>query len=258
MARLPRHMVVGLPQHVIQRGNNRLPCFAAASDYHFYKECLEEACEKHGCQVHAYVLMPNHTHLLITPTTETGVALVMQSVGRRYVQRFNATYQRTGTLWEGRYHATLVESERYLLACHRYIELNPVRAFLARRARDYPWSSHRANAFGEVDQIVTPHAEYDRLGRTGAARRAAYRNLFGDVLTDDELTVIRDATNRGWVLGSERFRSDVAKQLDRPTEPSWLPKYQQSERHSDQLSVNRPSIRRNKMIRVRSNDHDRL
>jgi putative transposase len=217
-------MVPGLPQHVIQRGNNRSPCFAAASDYRFYLDCLETACERHDCRVHAYVLMTNHVHLLVTPSTELAVARVMQSVGRRYVQRFNATYQRTGTLWEGRYRATLVEADRYLLACHRYIELNPVRARLARQPLEYPWSSHRANAFGDRDRLVSPHAEYDRLGHNRVTRHAAYRNLFGDVLTDDDLAAIRDATNRGWVLGGDRFREEVATLLERRTEPSWVPK----------------------------------
>ena len=128
MARLPRYAAVGVPQHVIQRGNNRSAVFAAESDYLFFRECLVAACMLHECELHAYVFMTNHSHLLMTPWTAGAVSSVMQDVGRRYVKRFNATYQRTGTLWEGRYRATLVDHESYLFTCYRYIELNPVRA----------------------------------------------------------------------------------------------------------------------------------
>jgi putative transposase len=128
MARLPRYVLPGQPQHVIQRGNNRGVTFFADEDYSFYLDRLKEACTKHGCAVHAYVLMTNHVHLLLTPDTSSSIAKVMQSVGRRYVQHINYTYRRTGTLWEGRYKATLIDSEQYLLTCSRYIELNPVRA----------------------------------------------------------------------------------------------------------------------------------
>jgi putative transposase len=209
-----------MPQHVIQRGNNRSALFVADSDYRFFRDCLRVACERHGCHVHAYVFMTNHVHLLMTPTSASSIAKVMQSVGRRYVRRFNDTHQRTGTLWEGRYKATLVDTEQYLLTCHRYIELNPVRAGLVPDPRRYPWSSHRANAFGASDPLVTPHERFHALGPDARTRRAAYRALFSDSPSDSTLGAIRDATNGGWALGSRRFRDEIASLLARRTLPA--------------------------------------
>jgi len=164
LARLPRYAAPGMAQHVIQRGNNRSALFVDDVDYRFLHQCLRAACDRHGCRVHAYVFMTNHVHLLVTPATPTGISRMMQSVGRRYVRRFNDTYGRTGTLWEGRHKATLVNSDQYLFACYRYIELNPVRAGLVVDPIDYCWSSHRANALGAWDPIVVPHYSYDALG----------------------------------------------------------------------------------------------
>lgn len=149
MARLPRYFLPGQPQHVIQRGNNRNIIFAGENDYRFYLECLADASGKHSCDIHAYVLMTNHVHLLLTPHHKDSIAKTLQSVGRRYVQYFNHVYQRTGTLWEGRYKATLIDSEAYLLTCYRYIELNPVRAGLVSHPREYPWSSYRLHGEGK-------------------------------------------------------------------------------------------------------------
>jgi putative transposase len=158
MARLPRFVIPGQPQHVIQRGNDRQAIFRVEQDYSFYLEKLQEAAEKHQCDIHAYVLMTNHVHLLITPHTETGIGKTLQSIGRYYVQYFNHCYKRTGTLWEGRYKATLIDSEGYLLTCMRYIELNPVRANnMVNHPSDYPWSSYRSNALGQEDAFVTPN-----------------------------------------------------------------------------------------------------
>jgi putative transposase len=148
MPRLPRYVLPGQPQHVIQRGNNRSPLFNVEADYACFLHYMQDACRRHGCHVHAYVLMTNHIHLLITPESKDGLSKVMQSVGRRYVQYFNTSYQRTGTLWEGRYKATIVDSESYLLTCYRYIELNPVRAKLVGHPAEYRWSSYHANALG--------------------------------------------------------------------------------------------------------------
>ncbi len=139
MARLPRFVIPGQPQHVIQRGNNSEVIFVSDDDYGFYLESLQDACNQHQCDVHAYVLMTNHVHLLMTPHVENGISKVIQSLGRRYVQYFNYTYDRTGTLWEGRYKATLIDSEQYLLTCSRYIELNPVRAQMVNHPSEYPW-----------------------------------------------------------------------------------------------------------------------
>ena len=138
MARLPRYVLPGQPHHVIQRGNNRQIIFNVDGDYRFYLEKLNNACKKHNVDVHAYVLMTNHVHILMTPYTEIGLGKVMQSLGRYYVQYYNYTYKRTGTLWEGRYKATLLDTERYLFTCYRYIELNPVRAGLVEHPSQYP------------------------------------------------------------------------------------------------------------------------
>ena len=220
LARMPRYAAPGIPQHVTQRGTNRSAIFVADADYRFFHECLRAACEKHGCHVHAYVLMSNHVHLLLTPATGSAIGQVMQTVCRRYVQRFNDTHERTGTLCQGRYKATVVDTEQYLFACHRYIELNPVRAGLARNARDYTWSSHRGNAFGVTDHLVTPHERYLALGIDGRARQSAYRAMFRDVLADSTIADIRDATNKGWALGSKRFREHVAALLARRAQPA--------------------------------------
>ena len=192
--------------------------FIDARDFWFFRECLEAACERHHCRVHAYVLMTNHFHLLMTPSADAAIGKVMQSVGCRYVQYFNRTCQRTGTLWEGRYRATLVDTARYLLHCYRYIELNPVRAGLAASPSDYRWSSHGANAFGRVDPIVVPHEAYTALGRDDQSRRGAYRFLFRDPLDEATLREIREATNQGWALGSDAFRDEITSR-DRRANP---------------------------------------
>lgn len=209
MARLPRFFVPGQPLHVIQRGNNREPIFGAEEDHSFYRECLKKAAVKQGLAIHAYVLMANHVHLLATPETDTSLPRTLQSVGRRYVQHFNHTYSRTGTLWEGRYKATLIDSEVYLLTCMRYVELNPARAGMVAHPGDYPWSSYRANAQGEADALVTPHALYRCLGRTADERQAAYRLLFRAQLAKTDVDAIREATNKSWALGNDRFRDKI-------------------------------------------------
>ena len=219
MARLPRFALPGYPQHIIQRGNNRTALFATATDYDVFRWWLVRACAKHGCQVHAYVLMTNHVHLLMTPRDAFGIGKAMQSVGRRYVGYFNSAYQRTGTLFEGRYRAAPVDTERYLLTCYRYIELNPVRAGLVTDPADYPWSSHRANALDQIDALVTPHERYRALGPNPASRLSAYRALFESGLDDSLIHEIREATNKRWALGSDRFRREITSLVVRRAEP---------------------------------------
>ena len=220
MARLPRFVLPGHPQHVIVRGNNREPVFYTDDDYRFYLEKLKQACDKHQCYVHAYVLMTNHVHLLITPHTENGLSKAIQMLGRYYVQYFNHTYQRTGTLWEGRYKATLIDSETYALSCYRYIELNPVRARdMVEHPSDYPWSSYRHNAMGKYDELVVHHELYEALGRNGEERRKAYRALFKTRIPKKTFDEIREATNKAWVLGSEHFKDRIDAQLNRPASP---------------------------------------
>jgi len=219
MARLPRFVLPGQPQHVILRGNNRTEIFCAEADYQFYLDKLQQACTAHGCELHAYVLMTTHVHLLITPKEEDSLAKAIQMLGRYYVQYYNYCYQRTGTLWEGRYKATLIDSETYLLTCMRYIELNPVRADMVTHPSEYPWSSYRYNAIGQPNERIKPHLEYRRLGSTAEARQSAYRQLFKHRIGDASLAAIREATNKAWVLGNDRFKQRIQAKLDRRIEP---------------------------------------
>lgn len=219
MARLPRYVLPGQPQHVIQRGNNREPIFCCDADCRFYLEKLKAGADKHQVDIHAYVLMTNHVHLLLTPHTEQGMSKLMQYLGRYYVQYFNDCYQRTGTLWEGRYKATVIDAEAYLLTCYRYIELNPVRAGMVEHPGGYRWSSYLCNATGQEDVLVTPHLLYRRLGRASTERQAAYRDLFDTVIEPGTLEAIRAATNKAWVLGNDRFKEQIEWQLGRRTKP---------------------------------------
>lgn len=209
MARQPRFFVPGEVLHVIQRGNNRGPLFASEGDYRFFLDCLNRAICLHEVFVHAYVLMTNHIHLLATPRMKTSLPKALQSVGRRYVQYFNCAYQRSGTLWEGRYRATVVDSERYLLACMRYIELNPVRAGMVRHPGEYRWTSYHANAQGAPDILISRHELYERLGRSELERQAAYRQLFRAQLSGTDVEAIREATNKNWALGNESFKQRI-------------------------------------------------
>ena len=186
--------------------------FASDEDYQFFRDAVVEAAHEYGLAIHAYVWMTNHVHILATPEFKHSISKVFQSVGRRYVQYFNFTYHRTGTLWEGRYRATVVDSEQYLLTLMRYIELNPIRAGMAEQPGDYPWSSHRRNAQGDTDknsQWIRPHEEYLRLGHDAAQRQGAYLDLFRTAISDDDLRQIRECTHKGWALGNERFREQV-------------------------------------------------
>lgn len=215
MARLPRLYMEGCPQHIIQRGNNRQACFFADEDCAFYLDKLHKASEKYKVAIHAFVLMTNHVHLLATPSEEASMSLMMQSVGRSYVGYVNHTYQRTGTLWEGRYRSTLVDSERYLMTVSRYIELNPVRAAMVEHAADYPWSSYQYNAVGKDVKLITPHDLYMRLGQTPSQRQAGYRALFDGYMPLHTLDEIRDATNKAWVLGDVQFQQQVEEMTGR-------------------------------------------
>ena len=211
MARQARYVVAEQPQHVIQRGNNRMTIFDTPSDYLFFRECLASAATRFECAIHAYVLMTNHVHLLVSHQYAFGISKVMQSVGRRYVRYFNDRYGRTGTLWEGRYRATVIDSDRYLLACYRYIEENPLRAGIASDPSHYPWSSYRSNALGMGDELVTPHKRFLALGASAASRQAAYRAMFTTASDRSAFALIRSATNTAWALGDNGFRSAISR-----------------------------------------------
>jgi putative transposase len=206
MPRQPRFWFPGAVLHVVQRGNNRSPVFVSDDDRLRFIDHLLDASRKHGVAIHAYVLMTNHVHLLASPCHAEAMPRMMQTVGRRYVGRFNRVHDRTGTLWEGRYRAAPVDTDSYFFACMRYIELNPVRAGMVRTPIDYRWSSHCGNALGERDALITIHDVYAALGNTPHARREAYRKMFESPLTDKELDAIRDATQFEWALAGESAR----------------------------------------------------
>ena len=191
MARRPRCQAAGITQHIVQRGNNRTDIFRSERDFSFFQDWLGESVRRYACRVHAYCFMRNHVHLLVTPDVDGAVSKVMQTLGIRYVQYFNKRHQRTGTLWEGRYYASAIDTARYLLGCYRYIEMNPVRAGITTDPRDYRWSSYAANALGRSDALITPHSLYDALGRDHEQRLSAYRELFQIPIDNDTRDAIR-------------------------------------------------------------------
>lgn len=206
MARRLRFCPQGVALHLIQRGNNQSACFREEADYAFYAYWLNEAAVRNRVQIHAWVFMTNHTHLLVTPTNAGGTSRMMQQLGSRYVGYFNRTYGRTGTLWEGRFRACLVESEIYLMRCYRYIELNPVRAGMVTEPALYKWSSHHCNGYGVETKLCTPHQQYLSLGFSPRERQENYRSLFLDNLNEAIIDEIRMSINSGKMLGSERFK----------------------------------------------------
>ena len=219
MPRRPRVTVPGVALHIIQRGNNRIACFGSDSDYLMYLAHLRQLAERYDCAVHAYCLMTNHVHLLVTPQTTDGCTGLMRDLGQRYVQYFNRCHQRSGTLWEGRFRSCLVESSRYVLACYRYIELNPVRAQMVDHPSGYLWSSYAINGGMRSDPLVSQHPEFLALGSTTAVRHAAYRGLLEERLDPDLHRAIRDATSGGYPLASQRFKDSVLGPLGVRTEP---------------------------------------
>lgn len=215
MARLPRLTVPGYPHHVIQRGNNRQPIVHDDTDRAYLLGLITDSARQHQVAMHAWVLMDNHFHLLLTPETGDGLPLMMQAVGRRYVRWFNDRHRRSGTLWEGRYKSTLVQTERYLLACMVYIDLNPVRAGLVPEPQAYAWSSCRHHIGAAADRGLTPHPAYWALGNTPFAREAAYAQLVRAGLARDQQQAITEATLHGWALGDEGFAGEVQKKTPR-------------------------------------------
>lgn len=213
MPRRPLLVLPDVPLHLIQRGNNRQICFVTDEDRLFYLEWLGEYAAQAGCRIHAYVLMSNHVHLLVTPESVDGPGLLMKRLGQRYVQYFNRTWRRSGTLWEGRFRSCLAQDDAYVLACYRYIELNPVRAGMVAHPGEYRWSSYDANAQGGRSCLLRAHADYLALGGDDTTRRSAYRALFRHQLEPGLLDEIREATNGNYALGDERFRKQVEGSL---------------------------------------------
>ncbi|MBI1906127.1 MAG: transposase [Rhodocyclales bacterium] len=215
MPRKPRFYLPDIPAHIIQRGNSRQATFFAEEDYAAYLGWLRDGAELHGCAVHAYALMTNHVHLLVTPRDSGSISRLMQYVGRHYVKYVNHAYAKSGTLWEGRHKGCLVCGDDYLLTCMRYIELNPVRAGMVAAPGDYRWSSYRANAIGEPGDGLTAHPLYQALGRSAQERGHACRELFRAALERDQIHTIRTTVQTGTPLGSERFKQQIEQTLQR-------------------------------------------
>jgi putative transposase len=230
-------MLPGVAVHVIHRGNNRADCFFREEDRAFYLFHLNRLLPTLDCQLHAYCLMSNHLHLLLTARKATGCGLLMKGIAQLYAQYVNKTYRRSGYLWESRFKSCLVQSEGYVLSCYRYIELNPVRAGLARRPDEYRWSSYAANAKGEGSSLIKPHEEYVALGRDAHERQAVYRELFGSLLTAGQLDEIRSATNGGYALGSPAFKRTVSKAVGRRAEKGAAGRPVRAGKADDQLDL---------------------
>lgn len=219
MPRRPRIHLDGVPLHIVQRGHNREPCFFAEEDYQTYLYWLNDALIKEQCTLHAYVLMTNHVHLLITPERAESIPRLIISLGRHYVQYINTSYRRTGTLWDSRYKSSLIQSETYLLSCQRYIELNPVRAAMVEDPAHYRWSSYRHNALGQASPYISQHPIYLALGRDEKTRQAAYRDLFHAELDEEAISDIHLALNQNQPLGDSRFYAKIESMTGRRREP---------------------------------------
>lgn len=235
MPRRPRIHIAGVPLHIVQRGHNREACFFSEDDYLAYRHWLGEALTATGCELHAYVQMTNHVHLLLTPPEADAVPRLLISLGRRYVQYINKSYHRTGTLWHSRYKSSLVQADTYLLQCQRYIELNPVRAAMVDDPAHYRWSSYRANGLGQADPLLNPHPLYSGLGRTDAERHTAYRALFRPQLDADALDDIRLTLNQGQPLGNSKFLDQIERMTGkrRETRPRGRPRKSKPESIED-------------------------
>lgn len=211
MSRHPRLVIPGVALHVRQRGNDRQNCFRHDNDRLVYLSMLRDLSRLRRCAVHAYCLMTNHVHLLLTPADEVGCALMMRDLGRCYAAYFNRRYEKSGALWERPFRSCLVDSADYVIACYRYIERNPVRAQMVAQPGDYPWSSYASNACLRSDSIVEPHAEYLALGHDEVSRPRAYRDLLGEKEVADSLKALREATDAGFPLVGVRLKSELEK-----------------------------------------------
>jgi putative transposase len=207
MPRKPRFYLPGIPAHIVQRGHDRQPVFFCDADRHAYLDSLQEGAERYGCAIHAFVLMTNHVHLLVTPRGRTSVSRMMQHLGRKYVAYVNREYSRSGTLWEGRHKGSLIQSERYAMACCHYIEMNPVRAGVVRSPDQYPWSSYCANAYGREPTWLEPLPEYRKLGMTAEDRHEAYRELFDRGV--EPVHAIRECAQTGTPWGNAHFKREI-------------------------------------------------
>lgn len=213
MPRKRRFFLPNIPVHIVQRGHSRESVFFDEADYQAYLNWLSEALKRYGCALHAYVLMTNHIHLLVTPKDQQGISRMMQYIGRHYVPYINSTYGTSGSIWDGRFKASLIHDVEYLLACMRYIELNSARANMVKAPAHYRWSSYRCNAQGKLSEIITPHPLYNTLGRDMVGRCVGYKALFKAHVEDIEINDISAAWQTGTPLGNENFRDKLEQKL---------------------------------------------
>jgi putative transposase len=219
MARKPRFNLKDHPQYIMQRGHNRLPCFFDEKDYGYFLDCLEKASRQYQCEVHAYCLLETEIHILATPRIQSGISQMMQSLGRRYVQYINHRYHRSGTLWEGRYKSSLIDSEGYLLTCYRYIESLAVDMGLAESVEKHEWSSYLNHAQGVESTLITEHSMFSQLGEDLENCQAQYRDLFQYEIDPGTKSHINDTLNLELVLGGDLFKSRIQNLVDRPVRP---------------------------------------
>lgn len=217
MARLPRLVIPNQPLHIMHRGNNRQDIFNTEDDMLRIKDDIEHGLKKSGCFLHAYVIMTNHLHLLITPGSKEQLAFFMQAMANRYVRYYNALHKRTGTLWEGRYKSCLVDSDSYLFSLYKYIEMNPVKANMVSNPSDYKWSSYSHNALADNDKLITEHNLYRALGNNPEIRCGRYKELFDRLDITQQEEQISRATLAGEVYGSERFHNKISSLVARAT-----------------------------------------
>ncbi len=215
MPRKRRFFLANVPVHIVQRGRSREPVFFDDGDCSAYLHWLAEASERYDCAIHAYVLMTNHVHILATPSKEDGLSKMMQYLGLRYVPYINHRYNMSGSIWEGRFKASLIDSDEYLLTCMRYIELNPVRANMVKQVRSYRWSSYGANALGRSDTLVQAHSVYQALAKTRKQRLDTYKALFKLGIEREEMMSINNAWRTGTPLGNDRFKANIEQVLQR-------------------------------------------
>jgi len=213
MPRKPRYFLPNIPVHVVIRGNARRVVFAEDADRKAYLGWLKEAAEKYKVDIHAYVLMDNHVHLLLSTKEPSHISKVMQHIGRKYVPYFNHKYEKSGTLWEGRFKGSMIESEQYLLCCYRYIELNPVRANMVKRPEEWKWSSYASNGYGVENQLIKPHPLYLAIHKDKETRANYYREAFRQVLDASVIDDLRSAVQTGTPLGNTKFKEEVEQLL---------------------------------------------
>ena len=210
MPRAPRRSLLeGYPLHVLQRGHDKERCFLSDADHDLYLGLLQEYSKQCGCALHAYVLMSNHIHLLVSPPEIPAISRMMRSVNQIFGQSLNRRLNRCGSVWQGRFKASLVDSSEYFLTCQRYIELNPVRAGMVDKVSRYRWSSYGTNGEGRPSPLITPHARYMQLGTSPEGRQATYRSLFNQPISAEVLSQIRTAIQRNRPLGNEAFLREV-------------------------------------------------